>query len=118
MNRRVGIYIGFYVRKFLHDLVIFLVPRTILLKLTACKEVVEHANSIDRSQFTLWQRFGIFMHKQFCQCCWIYEQQLKALRRGALKVDDADMKEHMRKSGDRIFEMCNHVIEEHSRKEA
>lgn len=118
MKGKLSIYIGFYFRKALHDIVVNLVPRSILLKLTSCRQVVDHANALDRSQYSFSQRFGIFMHKWFCQCCWIYEQQLLAMKKGAGKVDAADMKEHMEKSGADIAKMCNHVIEEHSRKEA
>ncbi len=115
---KIGIYISFYIRKFLHDCVVFLVPHSLLLKMTACKEVVDHANDIDKSKYSASKRMGIFLHKCFCQCCWIYEKQLLALRKGATKVDAADMRDHLAKSGPSIMKMCSHVIEEESRKEA
>lgn len=110
-----GLKIGFYARKVVHDIVLLVVPRTLLKKSTPCRKVMQHANALDQSQYSRGDRLRIFIHKLWCHCCWLYERQIIALKVGAKKLDAQELRNHLDLSGEKMKLMCQEIIEKYSK---
>lgn len=94
------------IRIFVHDLMVFILPKSMLSHLMSCEDVSKIL--VEKRSLPLKKNIRVKLHILICQCCTDYKHQLQIIEENSKKLGNLELtpeqKDQINKSKEQLLE--------------